>query len=349
MTNQQPPFELGPIRPVAEARSLLIRTTRGCPWNKCDFCVNYQDMKFSIRSVEDIEKDIVAAAEYYAGANAPRHLFTSCFLQDGDSFLMKTRDLIRILQLIKEHFPSLERITSYGRAATMIRRSPEEMKEIQQAGLNRLYCGMESGSDIVLERIHKGATAADIIQAGRMAKEAGMEISEFLIMGLGGRELSEENALKTAWACNQIDADFVRVRTIGVKVGSRLEQTLQRGEYQLQTEEELICEQRLFLENLDGITSYYSNDHAVNLLMEVEGKLPGAKPRMLAMLDRYLDMSDEEKTHFSLGRRLGYYNSMDDVQVSGRHLQVAQQVAELQKQYPDREDEICHYLRERIV
>jgi radical SAM superfamily enzyme YgiQ (UPF0313 family) len=341
---QQPPFELGPIRPVAEAQSLLIRTTRGCPWNRCDFCVNYQDMKFSIRSVEDIEADIVTAADYYGD-----HPFISCFLQDGDSFLMETPDLLRILCCIKEHFPTLERVTSYGRAATMVSKSPEEMREIQEAGLNRLYCGMESGSDTILERIHKGTTAADLIRAGRMAREAGMEISEFLIMGIGGRELSEENALETAAALNQIDAHFVRVRTIGVKVGSRLERTMQRGEYQLQTEEELIREQRLFLENLEGITSYYSNDHAVNLLLEVEGQLPEAKPGLLAMLDRFLEMSDEEKTNFALGRRLGQYSSMDDMETSQRHDQVALQVADLQQRYPGREDEICHYLREQIV
>jgi len=341
---QPPPFELGPIRPVAEAQSLLIRTTRGCPWNRCDFCVNYQGMKFSARSVEDIEADIVKAAEYYGS-----HPFTSCFLQDGDSFVMETPDLLRILRCIKEHFPTLERVTSYGRAATMVSKNPEEMKEIQEAGLNRLYCGMESGSDTILERIHKGTTAADLIRAGLMAKEAGMEISEFLIMGIGGRELSEENALQTAATLNQIDADFIRVRTIGVKVGSRLERTLQKGEYQLQTEEELIREQCLFLENLESITSYYSNDHAVNLLLEVEGQLPAAKERLLGMLDRFLEMSDEEKTNFALGRRLGQYSSMDDMETSGRHQQVALQVADLQQRYPGREDEICHYLRAQIV
>jgi radical SAM superfamily enzyme YgiQ (UPF0313 family) len=329
---------------VAEARSLLIRTTRGCPWNRCDFCVNYQDMPFAIRKVEEIKADVVRAAEYYAGQR-----FASCFLQDGDSFLMKTADLLEVLACIRTHFPSLERITSYGRAATMVRKAPAEMRELGAAGLNRLYCGMESGSDAVLERIHKGATAADIVRAGRMAKEAGMEISEFLIMGLGGRELSEEHARQTAAACNAIDADFVRVRTIGVKVGSRLEQAMARGEYVLQTEEELVGEQRLFLSCLEGIASYYSNDHAVNLLMEVEGRLPAAKPRLLAMLDRFLDMPEPERTHFKLGRRMGFYNSMDDMLLSGQRREVERRMAALQQQYPGREDEVCHYLRERVV
>ncbi|MFH1569185.1 MAG: radical SAM protein, partial [Gemmatimonadota bacterium] len=274
---------------------------------------------------------------------------TSCFLQDGDSFLMKTADLLQVLEHIRRRFPSLQRITSYGRAATMVRKPPEEMRALCQAGLNRLYCGMESGSDRVLERIHKGVTAADIVRAGLMAREAGMEISEFLIVGLGGRELAEENATRTAAALNQIDPDFIRVRTIGVKVGSRLEQTMGRGEYVLQGEEELIREQRLLLQGLEGVTGYYSNDHAVNLLMEVEGRLMEAKPWLLAQLDQFLEMSPEEKVHFALGRRLNYYGRIGDMVDSERRDLVARQVAEIQRRYPGRADEICHYLREQVV
>src|SRR4030042_2655230 len=103
------PFELGPIRPVDEGDSLLIRTTRGCPWNRCELCVKYKDMRFSIRRVEEIKRDIVAAAGYYGG-----HPFQSCFLQDGDSFIMKTGDLLRVLRLLKEHFPTLKRGTRHG-------------------------------------------------------------------------------------------------------------------------------------------------------------------------------------------------------------------------------------------
>jgi radical SAM superfamily enzyme YgiQ (UPF0313 family) len=340
----QPPFELGPIRPVAEAKSLLIRTTRGCPWNRCDFCVNYQDMTFSIRPLGEIKEDIRAAAEYYDG-----HPFDSCFLQDGDSFTMKTRDLIEILGLLKRYFPSLKRITSYGRAATMVRKRPEEMREMRQAGLNRLYCGMESGSDTVLQNVHKGTSANDIIRAGQMAKEAGMEISEFVIMGLGGTALWEEHAQATAAALNQIDPDFIRVRTIGVKAGSRLEKSMQSGDYKLQSEEEIILEQRLLLEGLNGVTSYYSNDHAVNLLMEVEGRLPDDKAGMLSLLNGYLGLSREDKINFALGRRLGYYAQFDDMNDPDRRAFVGQQVTELQKRYPGRLDEILHHLRERVV
>lgn len=340
----RPPFELGPIRPVAEAQSLLIRTTRGCPWNRCEFCVNYKGMGFTIRSLEEIKGDIIAAAQYYDG-----HRFESCFLQDGDSFIMKTKDLLEILHLLRQHFPSLKRITSYGRAQTMVRKSPEEMIEIQEAGLNRLYCGLESGSDTVLAKVKKGATAADMIKAGRMAKKAGMEISEFVIMGLGGKELWEEHARETARVLNAIDPHFIRVRTIGVKVDSPLEAKMHRGEYELQSEEEIIIEQRLLVESLDGIASYYSNDHAVNLLMEAEGQLPQDRPKLFATLDRYLALTMEDKINFALGRRLGYYARLDDMSNPLLRTAVGQRVIETSHRYPGRWEEIFHYLREQVV
>ena len=221
--------------------------------------------------------------------------------------------------------------------------------EIREAGLNRLYCGLESGSDTVLEKVKKGATAADMIKAGRMAREAGMEISEFVIMGLGGKELWEEHAKETAKVLNQIDPHFIRVRTIGVKVGSPLEAKMHRGEYQLQSEKEIIIEQRLLVEGLEGVSSYYSNDHAVNLLMEVEGQLPQDKLKLLAMLDRYLALPEEEKINFALGRRLGYYARLDDMRNLPLRAAVGQKVIEISHRYPGRWEEIFHHLRERVV
>ncbi len=284
------PFELGPIRPVDEADSLLIRTTRGCPWNKCEFCVNYKGMPFSKRAVEDIKKDIAAAAKYYNG-----HPFQSCFLQDGDSFIMKTAELLEILSFLKQHFPSLKKISSYGRSQTMIRKSPQEFKAICDAGLNLLYCGMESGADKVLKSVKKGVTAADHIKAADMARQAGMELSEFIILGLGGTALWKEHALETARVLNEINPDFIRILTIGIKKGSGLEKQLREGKFQLQSEKNLIEEQRLLIESLQGVTSYYANHHGVDLLMEARGRLPDDKPKLLAIMDRYLSMPESDR------------------------------------------------------
>lgn len=338
------PFELGPIRPVDEADSLLIRTTRGCPWNNCEFCVNYKGMQFSRRTVADIKKDIAAAAEYYDG-----HPFRSCFLQDGDSFVMKTGELLEILDFLKQHFPSLKKVSSYGRSQTMIRKSPGEMEAICDAGLNLLYCGMESGADTVLKKIKKGVTSADHIKAAQMARQAGMEISQFIILGLGGKALWQEHATETARVLNEINPEFIRVLTIGVKEGSGLEKQLQEGIFQLQTEKNLIEEQRLLIESLDGVTSYYVNHHGVDLLMEARGQMPGDKPKLLAIMDRYLSLSEEDRLNYTLGKRLGHYRKMDDMQNENMEMLVQGKVREILKAFPGQFDEICHQLRARVV
>jgi radical SAM superfamily enzyme YgiQ (UPF0313 family) len=338
------PFELGPIRPVDEGDSLLIRTTRGCPWNKCEFCVNYRDLRFSIRPLEEIKRDILAAARYYGG-----HPFQSCFLQDGDSFIMETGDLLEILRLLREHFPTLKRVTSYGRAQTMIRKRPAEMKEIREAGLTLLYCGMESGSDKVLKKIRKGITSQDLIRSASLAKEAGMQLSEFIILGLGGTELWEEHAAETARVLNAIDPDYIRVLTIGVKKGSGLERQMQAGEYRLQTEKNLIEEQRLLIDGLNGASGYYVNHHGVDLLLEARGRLPEEKPRLLAVMDRYLSMPEDERLNYTLGRRLGHYQRMDDMRNLKLKQAIDEKVAELRLAYPGRMEEIFHQLRARIV
>ena len=338
------PFELGPIRPVDEAESLLIRTTRGCPWNRCEFCVNYKDMKFSMRPLDEIKQDIVAAAKYYAGED-----FETCFLQDGDSFLMKTADLVALLAFLKRTFPALKRISSYGRAQTMVRKSAEEMQAICRAGLNKLYCGMESGSDKVLKKVNKGVTAAEISTASRRAKEAGMSISEFIILGLGGQELWEEHARETAQVLSEINPQFIRVLTIGVKPGSGLFRQMEAGVYTLQTEKNIIEEQRLLIENLNGITSHYANHHAVDLLMEARGQFPNDKPRLLAIMDRYLTLPEADRINFTLGKRLGIYERLDDMDSLPMHNQVAAQMLKIRASHPGKMEEVFHHLRAQIV
>jgi radical SAM superfamily enzyme YgiQ (UPF0313 family) len=339
------PFELGPIRPVDEADSLLIRTTRGCPWNRCDFCVNFKSSKFSVRSIKDIKKDIEAAADYYDG-----HPFRRCFLQDGDSLIMKTAEVIEIINCLKHYFPTLEIISSYGRAQSMIKKSLPELKELCQAGLNLLYCGMESGSDSVLKLINKGVTASNIITAGVHAKEAGMQLSEFIILGLGGMQLWQEHARETANVLNSINPDKIRVLTIGIKPGSGLEEKWNNGSYVLQTEEEIIEEQRLLVSHLDdSITSHYANHHSVDLLLEVRGQLPDEKSKLISILDRFLSLSKEDKQNFILGRRFSIYQRLDDQQNPSLFNAVEQKRQTLGHPNTEQLESIFHLLRSRIV
>lgn len=337
-------FELGPIRPVDEADSLLIRTTRNCPYNRCEFCVNYLGKDFSIRSVDEIKKDIDEAVGYFNG-----HPFTRCFLQDGDSLIMKTADLLEILDHLKKRFHTLQTISSYGRAWSMSRKSPEELQEICSAGLNLLYCGMESGSDAVLKMMKKGVTSKEIISAGMQAKQAGISLSEFVISGLGGTHLWKDHATSTALALNEINPDKIRVLTIGVKKGSGLEKKLLTGEYSLQTEENIIEEQKLMIETLDGVTSHYANHHGVDLLIEARGQLPDHKDRLISIMDRFLQLPENKKLNFILGRRLGIYNFLDDLNDRNRYETVQTQFRKIDFNSHQDLENLFHSLRARVV
>ena len=336
------PFEQGPIRPVDEADSLLIRTTRGCPWNRCTFCSLYDNMKFSLRSLSEIKKDIHAAKQYFNG-----HPFETCFLQDGDSFVMQTKDLIEVLKTLKTAFPSLKQISSYGRAQTMVKKSPSAMKDIFEAGLNKLYCGMESGSLQVLERIKKGITPASIIKSAHMAKQAGMNTTQFIIMGLGGTELSETHAIETAKVLNEINPNHIRILAIGVKPGSGLDLQMQNKEFTLPSETQIISEQRLMLENLEDITSHYANHHSVDLLLEVRGQLPENKERLLNILDQFLSLNKTDQINFILGKRLGYYHKLSDQEDQLKYQFVEKQVKKIKPS--DSIEETFHNLRIQVI
>ncbi len=314
-------FEQGPIRPPDEANSLLIRITRGCPWNRCAFCTLYNGVKFAIRSVDEIKKDILAAKDAYNGRPVDR-----CFLQDGDSFTMKTEDLIEVLQALKQAFPSLKQISSYGRAQTMLRKSPSEMREIGEAGLNMLYCGMESGSMNVLEKVRKGVTPESILKSTHNAKEAGMGILLFTILGLGGKELTEVHSYETARLISAIDPTDIRILSLASKPGTELYSMAQAGGFTMLSEIEMIEEQLRILKQIDGVQSKYGNYHAVNLLTELQGELPQNKQALLRTIEQFLSLAEEEQMNFIYGRRCGYYSHLHDMQQKDRHATVQKEM-----------------------
>ena len=337
-------FEQGPIRPPAEADSLLIRTTRGCPWNKCHFCTLFTGMRFSIRKVEEIKQDIAAAQFHYAGSP-----FETCFLQDGDSFAMRTKDLIEVLTTLKEAFPSLKRISSYGRTQTMMRKSEAEIGEIHDAGLNMLYSGIESGSDQVLELVNKGVTQDAIIQSTLRARQAGMSVMAFVILGLGGKELSHDHVSQTAHVLNTINPNSVRMMSLAVKQDTELGKKIEDGSFTMLSETGMIEEQRRLIESLDGIHSHYGNFHGINLLTEIEGILPKDKANLLSIIDNYLLLSPELQRNFILGRRLGYYGSLAGFHDSPRFQSVQLQLDKILTENPDSIEAFFHNLRNRII
>jgi radical SAM superfamily enzyme YgiQ (UPF0313 family) len=234
------------------------------------------------------------------------------FLQDADSLVIPVAQLAEIITYLKEELPSVERITTYARARTIDRRSVSELVLLKNAGLTRIHIGLETGHDPLLQYMQKGATAEIHLEAGRKVKEAGLSLSEYIILGLGGKELWREHALDTAKVLTGIDPDFIRVRTLSVRQGMPLLEKIETGEFKLMDEDAVVQEEKLLLENLQG-SGYLISDHIYNLLEEVEGQLPGDLPAMLAVIERYLSLPEEKRANFCLGRRLGYYRYPRDM------------------------------------
>ncbi len=347
LTKEHLGFEIGPIRPPSEADSLLLRVTRNCPWNKCKFCGLYKGKNFSIRPKEHVLKDIDLVKQcidtfkemievdlserqtmikqlrdnlgqnadyaYNSAINWYRTGMESVFLQDGNSMIIKPDDMIDILTYIRKQFPQVNRITSYGRGKNIARISDEDLKRMADAGLNRIHIGMETADNKVLELINKGVDKQTQIEAGQKVKRAGIELSEYFMPGIGGNEYSRQNALETADALNQINPDFIRIRTTVVTDNAPLKEDYVKGIFTRPNDEKMVEELLLMIENLEGITSTIKSDHIVNLITEVEGKLPRDKEKMISALRWFLSLDEEERIIFKVGRRTALMSLMADL------------------------------------
>jgi len=301
---------IGPIRPPSEAYSLLVRVTENCPWNRCEFCSSYKGQSFRVRPVEEVKEDIRAARRLMdetcewaerAGCSVGNIArlngilwleddgVKSAFLQDSDSVVAKTEQLVDIVEFLRETFPTLERVCSYVRGKTLSRKKPEELKRLREAGLSRLHVGLETGDDELLAYVRKGATAEEMVQGGKKAVEAGFEVSEYVMPGLGGRERWQQHAKNSAKVLNQINPRFIRLRTFRPVPGTPMYDKARRGDYHVQSVEGILQEIRAFIEDLEVTSELVTSDFAVNSFMgEIDGKLPEDKDRLLESVDRVL-------------------------------------------------------------
>lgn len=264
--------------------------------------------------------------------------------------MLKTDYLLRILEAINQGFPDMQYITSYARADSITRKSPAELKALRQAGLNHLYSGMETGSDRILKLINKGFDVDTVVKSGCMAKEADMILSEFILLGIGGKELSEENAVQTAMALNIIQPDFIRVHATGIKPESKLGEFVRDGSFTLQSEEEIVVEQKLFLQQLHEMDSYYVNEHIINLLLEVRGNLRTEKQEMLSTIDRFLALPTNEKLLFTVGRRLNIFFLLDDLKKPELHQEAEKNLQQILSKNPDVDfAALCNYVRQSQI
>jgi len=379
-------FEQGPIRPPSEARSLLLRVTRNCPWNRCLFCRTYKKRKFSLRTVKEIKQDIRTAREIYdhiktiswdlgSGGHIDDRVIThifglpaysdsfrsvaiwmyygtgACFLQDADNLIMKTADMVEALEFLRQKFPEISRVTSYSRSRTIVRKSLNSLQQIRKAGLNRVHIGLETGHDPLLKFIQKGVTAAQHVAAGRKVVEAGMEVSEYVMPGLGGQEMWREHAVETARVLNQINPHFIRFRSLRVLPVVPLYEEMTEGRFTPQTDDMVVAEIRLFLETLDGITSTITSDHITNLLEEITGKLPEDREKMLEVIRKYQALSDSERLIYRVGRRGGAYRSTDDLEMDpATHGKIQNLIQDIQsKQGPEGVEKFITDMADRYI
>lgn len=273
-------YDFPPYRPPSEANSLLLRVTRGCPWNKCLFCSMYKEIPFERRSIDEIRGDIEAAAHLYG------ELVRCVFIGDSNSLVVNTNFLIEVLRSLYESFPHLERVTSYARAKTIGRKNLNELKELRQAGLVRLHVGLETGDAETLRFIQKGTTPKEMIEGGLKAKKAGFELSLYILLGVGGVQRWRGHADGTAEMLNKIDPHFIRVRTLLPQPGSPLFEMEKRGEFPLPPPDLILAEERRIIAGLK-VTSQFLSDHISNYL-PLHGKMPEDKPKLLQSLDREL-------------------------------------------------------------
>jgi len=335
-------FEVGMYRPPSEggSYSLLLRFTRNCPWNKCTFCGMYKHEKFSQRSSEEIKGDIDSIAELITDMQSlsrelghdgqinrdvvvgmiekepeldSSHGFVmvlnwlssggkTAFLQDANSLMMPTDKLTDVLKHLRSTFPSLERCTTYARSKTLSRKPQEELAAIRKAGLDRLHVGLETGDDALLKKIKKGVTGEEHVAGGRKAIEAGFQLSEYWMPGLGGKEAWENHAKNTALVLNGINPHYIRSRPFSPWAGTPIHDEYVKGALTLLSPREVLIELRLLIETLD-VTSKVCFDHAGNCWVNRKGRLlftqsyegyqfPEEKPRVLELIEEGIEAQE---------------------------------------------------------
>lgn len=273
-------YEGAVYRPPSEASSLIIQMTIGCARNTCRFCNMYKAKSFRIRPMEDVIEDLHMARRYYKD-----YYITRIFLADGDAIICKTEDLLYVMREAKKIFPENERITMYGAPKDILLKSHEELVQLREAGLEMVYVGIESGDDEVLKLVEKGATHAEIVEACKKLKAAGIKVSVTIISGLGGREHLENHAINSAKIISEIKPDYVGFLTLILESGAPMYKDLMEGNFEYLTPSEVFKELRLFIKNVDSEGTVFRANHASNYI-SLGGTFNTDKEKLLEQIDK---------------------------------------------------------------
>ena len=266
------------FRPPSEARSFILRVTRGCAHNKCTYCNMYRGVPFQILKDEEISRQIALAAHF--GKDRVRRVF----LADGDALVLPTAKLLKILQALRDTFPKLQRVSSYAAPKDILRKSEDELRQLKEAGLQLLYYGMETGDDATLKAVNKGVNGEEAVEAGRRVTASGMKLSIMVILGLAGKEGSHRHAIETAKAINIIKPTMWSALCLMLYRGSELLDQFERGEFNPLSPAELMEELYTIMENVnlpEDRHCLFRSNHISNYI-PLAGTLPKDKQRLLA-------------------------------------------------------------------
>ena len=271
------------IRPPSEANSLLLQVTVGCSHNKCSFCPAYKKKKFRIKSHDEILEDIREASHWRS--------IDKVFLCDGDALIIPQERLIQILGLIRTHIKGVQRVGTYANAKSILRKTIDELVELRELGLGIVYLGIETGNDELLRKIRKGVTAAQMIEAGRRVKEAGIPLSVTVILGLGGSERNTEHANDTARILGEIDPEYASALTLMLMPGTPLYSEYASGHFALPEKFDLLKELAIIIEKADFSSCYFTSNHASNYL-PIKARLPEEKKITVATIYNTIEKND---------------------------------------------------------
>jgi len=274
------------IRPPSEASSYILQITYGCSHNQCTFCGTYLDKPFQVRPINEVLEDIAMAGQRDPGIRR-------VFLADGNALVLDTPSLVTILDTLAATFPRLQRVNIYANAGDLLDKSDDELAMLREKKLTIVYLGLESGSDEVLQRIRKGITASEMVEGVQKAQRAGLRVSVIALLGIGGRELSQNHAEETGRVVTTMDPPYFSLLTLIPVPGTTLDRQTQRGEFQLMQAEELLNEMRQLISHTGEMSRcIFRTNHASNYL-PLEGTLSRDKERLLRTLNEALARGPE--------------------------------------------------------
>jgi len=269
------------IRPPSEANSYILQITYGCSHNKCTFCPTYLDKPFSERPTDEVLEDIKDAKDTMPHTHR-------VFLADGNAMVLSSKKLGHILDALNAEFPDLQRIGIYANASDILPKTDKELSELREKKLSIIYIGLESGSNKVLRRVNKGATAEEITDAVLKAQNAGFKVSVIALLGLGGTDLWKEHAIATGKAISAMSPRFFSLLTLMVVPKTLLHKQLDKGKFALPEPLDILQEMRVILENTNVNSGcIFRTNHASNYL-PLAGRLPRDKERLLKTIDQAL-------------------------------------------------------------